>query len=427
MSAQIIDRTEAGFTVQITIPYNQSMLEFEEALQDRLNAAGVLATQEGLRQFDTDGSPITVGSVTFTSKGQHPKDYQTPYGMATVERHVSQSPQGGATSCPLDRDARIIVSSTPKFAKMVSSKYAEFGSARVRRDLRDNHGREVSRCLVQDIADAVAAVALAKEEDWSYHLPRMETPPTTVALSLDGTCALMCEDGWRETMVGTISFDDRAGERQHTLSLAATPEYGKVTFLGRLEAEVSQVKAKYPQAHYAGIADGATGNWEFLERHTDTQVVDFWHAAAYLGKAASVLYRGQPTARQSWTDASCHTLKNEPGGAATVLKQLKSLAKVRPWAQDDEDVQRAITSFTNQSGAGRMDDAARVAKKEPIGSGVTEAACKVIVKQRLCGSGMRWKGTGAAAVLNLRCLNYTPERWDQFWSKVDQYGFPVAA
>ena len=55
------------------------MLEFEETLQDRLNAAGVLATQEGLRQFDTDGSPITVGSVTFTSKGQHPKDYQTPY------------------------------------------------------------------------------------------------------------------------------------------------------------------------------------------------------------------------------------------------------------------------------------------------------------------------------------------------------------
>ncbi len=35
MSAQIINRTEAGFTVQITIPYNHSMLEFEETLQDR--------------------------------------------------------------------------------------------------------------------------------------------------------------------------------------------------------------------------------------------------------------------------------------------------------------------------------------------------------------------------------------------------------
>jgi hypothetical protein len=136
MSAQIIDRTDSGFTVQVTIPYNRSMLDFEETLQQQLNAAGVLATEEGLRQFDTDGSPITVGSITLTSKGQIPKDYQTPYGMATLERHVYQSPQGGATYCPLDRDARIIVSSTPKFAKMVSSKYAEFGSARVRHDLR---------------------------------------------------------------------------------------------------------------------------------------------------------------------------------------------------------------------------------------------------------------------------------------------------
>ena len=36
MSAQIIDRTEAGFTVQVTIPYNHSMLEFEETLQEQL-------------------------------------------------------------------------------------------------------------------------------------------------------------------------------------------------------------------------------------------------------------------------------------------------------------------------------------------------------------------------------------------------------
>jgi hypothetical protein len=91
MSAQIIDRTETGFTVQITIPYDRSMLDFEETLQHQLNTAGVLATQEGLRQFDTDGSPITVGSIKLTSKGPLPKDYQTPYGVATVERQVYQS------------------------------------------------------------------------------------------------------------------------------------------------------------------------------------------------------------------------------------------------------------------------------------------------------------------------------------------------
>ena len=33
----------------------------------------------------------------------------------------------------------------------------------------------------------------------------------------------------------------------------------------------------------------------------------------------------------------------------------------------------------------------RKEKNHSIGSGITKAACKVIVKQRLCKSGMKWK------------------------------------
>jgi hypothetical protein len=413
-------------TIQITVSLDRSLLTFEEHLQDQLNAAGLMATQEALQRFDTDGSPIVVGDTKLTSKGQLPKEYQTPYGAVTVPRHVYQSSQGGKTYCPLDRDARIVVSSTPRFAKMVAHKYAEFGSARVQHDLEENHHRKTSRCLIQDIADAVAAVALAQEEDWSYSLPKLTTPPTTITFSLDGTGTLLCADGWREAMVGTIGFYDRDGQRQHTIYLGATPEYGKATFLHRMETEILRVKAKYPSAHYLGLADGAKGNWDFLEEHTDDQVVDFRHAAEYLGKAAAVAFRQQPTARREWLDENCHTLKHEAGGAGAVLHRLKALARTRPWAKDDEDVVSAITYFTNQSRAGRMDYASRVAAGEPIGTGVTEAACQVIVKQRLCGSGMKWKERGAAAVLSLRCLSYTPERWSQFWEKIDRWGFPVA-
>jgi hypothetical protein len=62
----------------------------------------------------------------------------------------------------------------------------------------------------------------------------------------------------------------------------------------------------------------------------------------------------------------------------------------------------------------------------PIGSGVTEAACTVLVKQRLCGSRMKWMEPGAAAVLSLRCLTYTSERWSLYGSRIDQGGSPVA-
>ena len=59
LNATIISRTTTSFTLQVEVPYNDSMLDFEEALQQRLNEAGVVATAEGLQQFDTDGSPGT--------------------------------------------------------------------------------------------------------------------------------------------------------------------------------------------------------------------------------------------------------------------------------------------------------------------------------------------------------------------------------
>ena len=56
------------------------------------------------------------------SKGHLPKVYQTPYGAVSIERHVEQPARGGTTLRPLECAARIVVTSTPLFAKVVSSK-----------------------------------------------------------------------------------------------------------------------------------------------------------------------------------------------------------------------------------------------------------------------------------------------------------------
>ena len=177
MPAAIVARTETAFTIQIEIPYGSSMLESEETIQEHLNRAGILATGEALQRFDTDGTPLVVADTKLTSMGRVLKEYQTPYGVAPVERHLYQSSRGGKTYCPLDRNARIIGSSTPRFAKIISHKYAEFGSSRVIEDLRENHGRTVARSFVQNVADAVADGALAQEEDWEYAPPELVTVP----------------------------------------------------------------------------------------------------------------------------------------------------------------------------------------------------------------------------------------------------------
>ena len=133
-----------------------------------------------------------------------------------VNRHVYQRSGGGKTYCPLEGEGRIIITSTPLFAKQVSSKLA-YGSAReVQRDLAENHSPLVAVSYIQRLCEAVASIIETKEESWNYVPPKMDVEIHSVAIGLDGTCMLLCDNGWREAMVGTISLYDALGERQHT-------------------------------------------------------------------------------------------------------------------------------------------------------------------------------------------------------------------
>ena len=56
----------------------------------------------------------------------------------------------------------------------------------------------------------------------------------------------------------------------------------------------------------------------------------------------------------------------------------------------------------------------------PIGSGVTEAGCKELIKARFGRSGMRWKRPTGAPLLQLRAIRLS-QYWDNFWAKVLRY------
>jgi hypothetical protein len=231
MSATIISTGKKSVTLQVTIEIGNSMLESEETILEAVNEVGTKATQEVLKTFDTDGSAILVGPDKLTSKGPEPKTYQTPYGEVEIARHVYQSAKGGKTYCPLERNARIVVTSTPRFAKIVANKYACLASTQVQRDLADNHGRSVARSYLQNLSEAVGRVAVAKKEDWHYTTPQLNKTVKTVGIGVDGTCMGRSKEGYREAMVGTISLYDDDGERQHTIQMGATPSLRKSHFL----------------------------------------------------------------------------------------------------------------------------------------------------------------------------------------------------
>jgi len=345
------------------------------------------------------------------------KVYETPYGKIELTRHVYQSSQGGKTYCPLEIDGRIIGQSTPKFAKQISSKYGDLGSRKVQKDLAENYGRNVSRKFIQDLSEQVGQVIQKKEDSWTYSLPPAALKATVISIGLDGTTSYLVKDGYRETMSGTISFFDAEQTRVHTIYLAQTPEYGKATFKQRFEQEIIKVKAVCKKAHYTGLADGAPDNWSFLEPFINTATLDFWHGTEYLTPASKVAYR-LSYKQQQWFKDARHKLRHETGAAEKLLEEMKTLRDKRVRKSKREKLEQSITYFTNHQH--QMNYAECVENGLPIGSGITEAACKVIVKERLCCSGMMWKEPGAQAVLDIRCLTHTEQRWNQFWEFVNQ-------
>jgi hypothetical protein len=422
--AEVINRSGNEVTVSVTVRLTGSMLDMEAAIQEATNAVGSCVTAEALKRFDTDGSPIRIGALKLTARGRDPKPYQTPYGEVAVERYVYQTSRGGRIYCPLEHQARIVRGATPLFASQLSHKYAQLNARAVQTDLAQNHARAVATSYIQHVAEWVGDIAAAKEEHWDYDLPRLAGGIATVVASLDGAMIPMVDSpGYREAMVGTLSFYDHDGERQHTLYLAAAPEYGKQAFTERLAREIARAKAHYPAARWIGIADGAASNWTFLEQHTERQLIDFFHATEYIAKLAQARFpqRQAEDQRAAWQHAHCNRLKHDRAVLDALIAEAAQLSRRASLSQKArDDAYSAWTYFNNHRH--QMDYPGFLAEHLPIGSGVTEAACKSLVKQRLCASGMRWKTKGAKIVLSLRALTQTVGRWTQFWQKIDQFG-----
>ena len=225
----------------------------------------------------------------------------------------------------------------------------------------------------------------------------------------------MGESNWREAMCGTFSLYDKNGDRMQTIYIANAPEYGKKSFKKRFDKEVVAIKKKFPKAKIIGVADGAKENWSILQKYTASNTLDYYHATEYLSKASRGIYPRSKDKRKVWFEKACHTLKNVQGGATSLLEEIKRLKNKKLSVGIKDGVEATISYFTNN--LKRMNYKESMDKNLPIGSGVTESACKIIVKQRVCVSGANWSEYGAKKFLPVRAICLSDSRWNQAWNK----------
>lgn len=165
------------------------------------------------------------------------------------------------------------------------------------------------------------------------------------------------------------------------------------------------------------ITDGGNGLEEALQRHLADNlatVLDWYHAAEHLCDFAAVCYAGDDAARQGWAHEAKGILYDYGGEA--LLTHLHALTvPAGTGAEVREALRQLIGYFENNRH--RTDYPTYRQRGWDIGSGPTEAGCKII-GERLKGSGMRWVEDGAATVGALRALYVSGSKlWDGFWAQ----------
>lgn len=345
----------------------------------------------------------------------------SPYGQVVYYRHVYQSSIGGSTYVPADERARLITKTTPRLAKIIGYHYAQNSSKEVIESMKLSHDLDLNVSYVQDISNSLAAICEEKQDKWTYSIPDSIVSQTIhIAFSRDGTTTRIKSAGYRETMCGSLSCYDAKGERIYGVYVGNSPESKKYRFNAQLSYEISQMKAIFPHATYIGIADGAVDGWTYLDAQTDVQILDFFHAAGYLSDFSKAYFEENSQAIQ-WFEKHKKILKEQNHGVKKNIKKMKAMLQKMPTGILKIACQKSITYFENNQH--RMDYESYLRKGYPIGSGVIEAACKTLIKQRLSRSGMIWTTEGVNKVLAIRQIVLSEDRWKQFWQKIQRYGF----
>ena len=157
---------------------------------------------------------------------------------------------------------------------------------------------------------------------------------------------------------------------------------------------------------------GIVGNAAYCQQ---CRIRHCWHATQHLKDALDAAYGdGTPKAQRRF-ERLREILKDDPKGIDKVLRSLRLLARKHP---KRDTIRRVIRFFLKQRK--RMLYAEFRALGLPIGSGIVEAANKVLIAQRLKCSGMRWSETGTGqAVLSFRAL-WKSGRFHPLWKQIMQ-------
>ena len=409
---------------------------FERELHARVLAVERQALAAELSKFDVDVPVVRIDGEPHRRVLRCKQTYWGVAGAVEVERSLYSTRQGDPARCPLELRAGIVDGRwTPWAAQQAAWVVAHLTPQDGEALFEQLGGLTPSKSSLDRLPKALSERWEAGRTEWECALREDETVPataTTVAVSLDGVLVPMKDGervrkreasrrqgkrtkgpaGYCEAGCATLTFYDGTGHRLKTIRFARMPEQKKVTLKVMLQDELTHVLSQRPGLTLVKLADGARDNWDYLSHALPDgiEVVDFYHAAEHLRLALSEAYGETSPKGLAQFEKLRHVLLDDPDGVERVIRALRHLRGRHPRRKR---IQTELSYFRRYRT--RMRYAHMQADHLPIGSGVTEAACKTLVTQRLKRSGMRWAGQGGQAILTLRSLLQS-DRFDRGWN-----------
>jgi hypothetical protein len=328
---------------------------------------------------------------------------------------------------------------TPALAERVAHMAVDHTQGEVRTWLLREHGlkwsndrlRATLRGFRQALMPFVPELQKARVLEWLGQAQQSRGRHRPVlAAGRDGIMIPMRGGGYEEASTATLSVYDRRRRRLGTIYLGQMPQSKQTTLsdmlTGLLTATLNDWHGSLPRLAYItdkGAApndyycrllrkmkhprDGKPLAWEW--------VLDFYHVASYIGKMADALFGAETKAATKWFAKMRHWLRDRVQGAAQVARSATQLLDRRKMTKAQKvEFWKAYRYLRRHRRWMNYQEYRR--RGLPIGSGVTEAACKTVFTQRFKRSGMRWSHESGQVILDLRVISLSGI-WDEVFHR----------
>lgn len=404
-----------------------------------------LILQRTIGQIESDAKGQTFSSFEFD--GEHYRrnrrtsnSIDTRFGPISFQRWFFQNTQRESPGiAPLDVRLGVVAQRmTPALAEVIGRLAADMPQQAALAILHERFAIKPSveayRRVIADLATQVRCVhdeeAVKQLIEWIEQARQSEGKHAVLLqVGRDGVF-VQTRPCWEEASCGTLAVYDRDRNRVGTIYLGQMPESEQPTMTRRLTNVIDGVlrgigdevptlryvtdAGCHPQSYFRNVLSKMKHPVS-KRRLKWSWGVDFFHACEYVSQlAASIFGTGSERANE-WAEQQRHTLRHENNAVNKVVARAAQQKRRNGLMGTKKDYNGALNYLKKYRA--HMDFAERKRRGDPIGSGITEAGCKVIFNQRLKQSGMRWHRKTGQYIVDLRTANRSGI-WNRIWDRL---------